>query len=158
MSDPNALTLGGRLRAIRQQQAMSLQAVEQRSGGVWKAVVVGSYERGDRAITVSKLIQLADFYGVPVAQLLPDGPIGQPRPIGGARIVVNLEAMAALPVEVVGPLARFVASIQAKRGDYNGRILTLRAADLETLALLYDRTPAETRDHLVSWGAIQAAD
>ena len=68
-----AKALGGKLRAIRQQQGLSLHGVEQKSGGRWKAVVVGSYERGDRAVTVQKLAELADFYGVPVAELLPEG-------------------------------------------------------------------------------------
>lgn len=153
MSEETALTLGGKLRAIRQQQALSLHAVEARSGGRWKAVVIGSYERGDRAITVTKLIELADFYGVPVAQLLPEGAPAASSELP-KRIVVNLETMAGLPAEVVGPLSRFVASIQARRGDYNGRILTIRAADLDTLALLYDRSVADTLDLLSSWGAI----
>ena len=68
-----AKALGSKLRAIRQQQGLSLHGVEQKSGGRWKAVVVGSYERGDRAVTVQKLAELADFYGVPVAELLPEG-------------------------------------------------------------------------------------
>ena len=46
-----AKALGAKLRAIRQQQGLSLHGVEQKSGGRWKAVVVGSYERGDRAVT-----------------------------------------------------------------------------------------------------------
>src|ERR687890_717777 len=44
--------LGARLRAIRQQQGLTLQQVEEMSEGRWKAVVVGSYERGDRAVSV----------------------------------------------------------------------------------------------------------
>ena len=68
-----AKALGAKLRAIRQQQGLSLHGVEQKSGGRWKAVVVGSYERGDRAVTVQNLAELADFYGVPVAELLPEG-------------------------------------------------------------------------------------
>ena len=42
--------------------------------GRWKAVVVGSYERGDRAVTVQRLAELAEFYGVPVYELLPERP------------------------------------------------------------------------------------
>ena len=38
------------LRSIRQQQGLSLHGVEEKSQGRWKAVVVGSYERGDRAV------------------------------------------------------------------------------------------------------------
>jgi len=66
-----ARALGARLRAIRTQQGLSLHGVEEKSQGRWKAVVVGSYERGDRAVTVQRLSELADFYGVPVAELLP---------------------------------------------------------------------------------------
>ncbi|MGH3547401.1 MAG: helix-turn-helix domain-containing protein, partial [Pseudonocardiaceae bacterium] len=68
-----AKALGSKLRGIRQQQGLSLHGVEQKSAGRWKAVVVGSYERGDRAVTVQKLAELADFYGVPVPELLPEG-------------------------------------------------------------------------------------
>jgi len=65
--------LGARLRDVRQREGLSLQRVEQRSGGRCKAVVVGSYDRGDRAVTVQKLAELARFYGVPMSLLLPPG-------------------------------------------------------------------------------------
>ena len=97
-----AKALGGKLRAIRQQQGLSLHGVEQKSGGRWKAVVVGSYERGDRAVTVQKLAELADFYGVPVAELLPEGRV----PSGSepaTKIVINLERLQQLPADKVGP-------------------------------------------------------
>ena len=71
MATEYARALGAKLRSIRQQQGMSLHGVEEKSEGKWKAVVVGSYERGDRAVTVQKLAELAEFYGVPVAELLP---------------------------------------------------------------------------------------
>src|SRR5690606_34902139 len=73
MTSDYAKQLGARLRAIRQQQGLSLQGVEEKSGGRWKAVVVGSYERGDRAVTVNRLAELAAFYRVPVSELLPEG-------------------------------------------------------------------------------------
>lgn len=155
MLDDYALSLGGRLRAIRQQQGLSLHAVEEKSDGRWKAVVVGSYERGDRAITVAKLAELAHFYGVPVGQLLPDAQARQRETQAVRKVVVDLEAMARVPAEVVAPLARFVASIQAKRGDYNGRVLTIRADDLTTLSLLFDQPVSDVVDRLTTWGIIQ---
>ena len=72
-----AQALGARLRAIRNQQGLSLQGVEDKSHGRWKAVVVGSYERGDRAVTVQRLSELAVFYGVPVSELLPEPRLGR---------------------------------------------------------------------------------
>jgi transcriptional regulator with XRE-family HTH domain len=68
---PYAAELGRRLRAIRQQQGLSLHGVQSKSDGRWKAVVIGSYERGDRSITAQRLAELAEFYGVPVTRLLP---------------------------------------------------------------------------------------
>ncbi len=155
MQDDYALSLGGRLRAIRQQQGLSLQAVEIRSGGQWKAVVVGSYERGDRAITVAKLAELANFYGIPVSQLLPDAGVRQISPKQVGKVSIDLEAMSRVPSEVIAPLSRFVAAIQEKRGDYNGRVLTIRADDISTLAILFDLSETETVDRLTAWGVIR---
>jgi transcriptional regulator with XRE-family HTH domain len=148
-----ARALGGRLRAIRQQQGLSLHGVEEKSQGRWKAVVVGSYERGDRAVTVQKLAELADFYGVPVAELLPDALPGgavEPPP----RLVIDLEQLAAVPAEKAGPLARYAATIQSQRGDYNGRVLSIRQEDLRTLAVIYDQAPGALTEQLISWGVL----
>lgn len=63
---------GARLRGIRNQQGLSLQGVEEKSAGRWKAVVIGSYERGDRGVTGQDLAELARFYNIPIAELLPN--------------------------------------------------------------------------------------
>src|ERR687889_1975198 len=147
MPSEYAKSLGARLRGIRQQQGLSLHGVEQKSAGRWKAVVVGSYERGDRAVTVQKLAELADFYGVPVPELLPEGRI----PSGGepaTKIVLDLERLQQLPADKVGPLARYAATIQSQRGDYNGKVLSIRNEDLRSLAIIYDKTPGELTDQL----------
>jgi transcriptional regulator with XRE-family HTH domain len=151
-----AKELGARLRTIRQQQGLSLHGVEQKSRGRWKAVVVGSYERGDRAITVSRMADLAGFYGVPVTELLPDNQSGsRVRQTPPARVVIDLERLNALPREQAGPVARFAAAIQSARGDYNGRVLTVRRDDLLTLAMLYDEPTDVVVDRLVGWGILE---
>src|SRR5687767_3656282 len=66
-----AQRVGERLRAVRKQKRLSLQAVEAASGQEFKASVLGAYERGERAISVPRLQRLAAFYAVPVDQLLP---------------------------------------------------------------------------------------
>ena len=153
-----ALALGARLRAIRVQQGLSLHAVERKSEGRWKAVVVGSYERGSRAISVQRLAELADFYGVPVAELLPGG--GESSGSGGAagRVVLDLERLAELPAERSAPLTRYVASIARQRGDYNGKILTVRQDDLRTLAIIYDETPSRLAAELIGLGVLRSTD
>jgi transcriptional regulator with XRE-family HTH domain len=150
-----ARALGARLRAIRTQQGMSLHGVEEKSGGRWKAVVVGSYERGDRAVTVQRLAELADFYGVPVQALLPDaaptGP-GEPPP----RLVLDLERLMNVPAEKAGPLARYAQTIQSQRGDYNGKVLSIRADDLRSLAVIYDMPPSALVEQLIQWNVLDA--
>ena len=93
MPSEYAKTLGGKLRAIRQQQGLSLHGVEEKSKGRWKAVVVGSYERGDRAVTVQKLAELADFYGVPIRELLPGSASAAAAAAAPPRLILDLEAL-----------------------------------------------------------------
>src|SRR5947207_15947777 len=102
-----ARALGSKLRAIRAQQHLSLHGVERKSGGRWKAVVVGSYERGDRAVSVQRLAELAEFYGVPVGELLPKEHPQVASGPGLSKIVLNLERLQTIPSEDAGPLVRF---------------------------------------------------
>ena len=135
--------LGQRLRQIRSQQGLTLQEVEERSGGEWKAVVVGSYERGDRAVSVAKLARLAGFYGVPVSELLPETPDVRSSDVAPGRVPdagVKLDLSSLERDETsnrYAPVLRYAKTIQIQRGDYNGRVLTLRTEDLRALAILY---------------------
>src|SRR5260370_24651774 len=121
MTSDYARALGARLRAIRTQQGLSLHGVEKKSKGRWKAVVVGSYERGDRAVTVQKLAELAEFYGVPVSQLLPEG-----RPSSAAepatKIVLNLERLFHVPGHHGRPPAPCPAALHAPRGCVHHKV------------------------------------
>jgi transcriptional regulator with XRE-family HTH domain len=153
-ADGYAKALGARLRAVRVQQHLSLHGVERKSAGKWKAVVVGSYERGDRAVSVQRLAELADFYGVPVGDLLPpeENPFsaaGSPPPL--SRIVLNLDRVAGLNDASAAILQRFGASIQRQRGDIGNRTLTVRQDDLRSLALMYDLTVEGLTERLVRW-------
>jgi transcriptional regulator with XRE-family HTH domain len=147
-------SLGQKLRAIRVQQGMSLHGVEQKSGGRWKGVVIGSYERGSRAVTVQRLAELAQFYGVPVAELLPEGSGGAPSADPAQRLILDLERLQELPAADAGLLGRYVATLQTQRGDYNRRVMSIRQEDLRSLAVLYDDSPTRLAERLVSWGVL----
>src|SRR4051812_40470375 len=140
MSTDYSRALGARLRAIRNQQGLSLQGVEDKSHGRWKAVVVGSYERGDRAVTVQRLSELAVFYGVPVSELLPD-----PRPSSAVttntKIVLNLESLGSLPADEAGPPARYASAIPAQRHDYNRKGLSVRPQGPESPGVIFQKSP-----------------
>ena len=68
--------------------------------------------------------------------------------------MIDLERLGQVPADKAGPLARYVAAIQAQRGDYNGRILSIRQDDLRTLAVIYDEAPGALADQLVAWGVL----
>ncbi len=52
-------------------------------------------------------------------------------------------------------MGRFTATIQAQRGDYNGRVLTIREDDLRTLAVIYNEPASVLADRFVSWGVLR---
>lgn len=137
--------LGARLRAIRQQQGLTLQQVEEMSEGRWKAVVVGSYERGDRAISVAKLAELSDFYNVPVSELLPKEEMaGGANGGSGSKVMLDLRRLASSDLDPdLKPVSRFAHTIQMQRGDFNGNVLTIRGEDLRALSVIYGTEPDE---------------
>ncbi len=59
-----------RLREQRKTSGLSLE----RAGALVRmpSAVLGSYERGDRAVTVENLHRIADAYGVTAASLIPN--------------------------------------------------------------------------------------
>lgn len=144
--------LGQRLREIRNQQGLTLQEVEERSDGQWKAVVVGSYERGDRAVSAAKLAALAEFYGVPLRELLP--PINDiPYEVttgndGHGPLTIDLAALESSDAPGLAPIVRFAETIKQRRGDYNGRMITLRSDDVDTIAIAMGVRPDVLVHHL----------
>jgi transcriptional regulator with XRE-family HTH domain len=69
------LGLGQRLRAIREARRFTLAAVEALSGGAWKAVTVGSWERADRVPAPGKLVSLCAFYEADPREVLTGEPV-----------------------------------------------------------------------------------
>lgn len=149
--------LGERLRAIRQQQGLTLQRVEEVSEGRWKAVVVGSYERGDRAVSVAKLAELSEFYNVPVSELLPkEPPEGTPpAPADPTKVMLDLRNLARPDLDPdLRWVTRFAHTIQLQRGDFNGSVLTIRGEDLRALSVVYGTAPEELVHRLEGEGLL----
>ncbi len=148
-----ARRVGQRLRAIRRQKRLSLQEVEAASEQEFKASVLGAYERGERVISVPRLQRLADFYSVPVDQLLPrEGETPSVAAVDGGGEVSERPAPSATSRKITFDLARFEAiepdpelemvqkylsSIQVLRQDFNGRVLTIRHDDIRAIAGLF---------------------
>ena len=158
--------VGERLRLIRQQKRLSLQDVEAISNQEFKASVLGAYERGERAISVSRLERLANCYSVPVDQLLPRSAMPTvPKDVvdltdrtGRANgVTLHLERLGT----VVGPegdmLGRYLEMIQVQRQDFNGRVLTIRHDDIRAVACILGVDIDGAVDRLDDLGLISTA-
>src|SRR5580698_7853523 len=170
-----AQAVGARLRSMRKQMRLSLQAVEAMSEQEFKASVLGAYERGERAISVPRLQRLAKLYDVPVDQLLPPDDVAVTRwgAAGSTEDVIPLNAKRARQTitgndkvaidltklhTVSGPerdlLRRFLSMIQVHRQDFNGRMITIRSEDVRAIACLFGVTPDSMGSRLDELGLL----
>ena len=136
-----ARAVGHRLRAVRTARGWSLQDVAGASEGRFNSSVIGSYERATRLISVPRLHTLAEFYGVPVASLLPpdddtsDEEGGRNDSSGRDRdVIVDLRAVEHVQGAEFRPFRRYIESIRIQRGGIGSRTLCVRAGDVSALA------------------------
>ena len=166
MSTAYARRVGERLRFVRKQKRLSLQAVEAASDHEFKASVLGAYERGERSISVPRLQRLAEFYNVPVDQLLPrdasgafaarnadaaaqEGAVRSERDWDeSGRVTIDLTRLESVSAPERDLLRRYLGMIQVQRQDFNGRVLTIRAEDVRAIGCLFDTTADGMRHRL----------
>jgi transcriptional regulator with XRE-family HTH domain len=156
-----ARMIGERLRAIRRQRGWSLRDAEHASDAEFSASALGTYERGERSLSVERLHRLARLYRVPVDRLLPDEPNRTAASEDGAaaaapeEVIIDLSALDGRGEDAeVDALRRYVSVIQDERQDWNGRLLSMRRGDLRVLARLTGSDLDHTRRHLDGLGLL----
>ena len=142
--NPDSITIesiSARLRSIRNTRGWSLNDVESISDGKVKAVVLGSYERGTRSLSVRRALQIAEIYNVPISSLFSDKS-ATPAPTK-ERVVLDLRAISRKFENSQNQyfnryegLARFTGSLVQARQDWNGEVLSMREGDVAILALI----------------------
>ncbi len=129
--------ISARLRAIRRSKNLTLAEIEVLSKGKLHAVSLGSYERGDRALTVKKALEIAQFYDVPLAYLL----TGKQAQVGQReRTIIDLRRLSSFGGKEITSLTlqiviSFIGGIIKARQDFNGEVLSLRESDCEYLTI-----------------------
>lgn len=132
--------VSSRMRAIRIAKGLTLHEVEVASNRRIRAVVLGSYERGDRALSVRMAIVIAQFYGVPLSYLLeePDNRAGKSCAATlDLRRIRTIFADSKVPVKITAALRsvfNFTGEIVKLRNDWNGELISLRSSDMDLLA------------------------
>lgn len=133
--DPINREVGTRLRDIRKVRGWSLFDVEAASGGEFKTSVLGAYERGERALSVPRLVRLAAILEVSPSALLPES-------VESPLTVIDLAAAEEAGDEQGALIDRFLTAIHTMRiGQLNSQ-LTVRQSDLKILGALLDPTVA----------------
>ena len=127
------------IKAVRKAKGLTLMDVEIKSKGIWKAVVIGSYERCDRALSVKKAVSLANFYQVPLEQLLGLAKVESSN-LGG-KITLDIRATSSPNpyIPELEAIRNFATLICARRRDWNGEVLSIRNSDLATIGLLINK-------------------
>ena len=152
---PFSREVGVRLRAVRRQRRLSLDDVERASGGRWSASAIGAYERGFRNLSLPRLRELAQFYDVPMSMLLGEVDIRESsdeRHGSGGKLVLDLVALETNPE--AAPILRYARSIVLDRGDWNGRVLSVRRDDVRALSSMLHTTETELIERLGAWQAV----
>jgi transcriptional regulator with XRE-family HTH domain len=153
---PFSREVGVRLRAVRRQRRLSLDDVERSSGGRWSASAIGAYERGFRNLSLPRLQELATFYDVPMSMLLGEVDIRDADgERGTGKIVLDLVALE--EQDEAAPILRYAKSIVLDRGDWNGRVLSVRRDDVRALASMLHSTETDLVGKLGEWGALVAS-
>ncbi len=155
--EPTAFSVevGRRLRQVRKARRMSLDEVEASSNGRWSASAIGAYERGFRNLSLPRLRDLAEFYSVPMAVLLGEPEKADtPGSASSPKVKLDLEKLAS--IDEASTIMRYIRTIIIERGDFNGRVLSVRHDDLRALCAMTHMTEDELFSQLSQWGALLA--
>ncbi|CAB4370446.1 MAG: helix-turn-helix domain-containing protein [Actinobacteria bacterium] len=138
-TNARAQLIGLALRDVRRARKWTLAEFEIASHGRIKAVVLGSYERGSRSVSVDKLQTIAEIYAVPIGAFFKQSSAENcAKEI--PNIIIDLRKLREEPdlhsSKVLSLLDQFCSGIINFRKDWNGEILSLRKSDINLLAIM----------------------
>ena len=135
---PTPASVSQQIRRLRKSRGFTLHDIERLSEGRIKAVVMGSYERGTRAISLSRTIEIANLFGIPVTDLISQN-ANEPR-AESTCFVFDLRTIAVISSvddsTEIQHISRYLKALAMRRRDWNGEVLTIRKSDFEQLSLL----------------------
>ena len=126
-----------RIRATRLALGWSLADFEAHSGGTVTAVAMGSYERGTRTLSITKLLAICDIFQISLIHIL--APAQElTSSDSSSRHIYDLRALQALPPSAEkSHLLAYIHQIIRERGDWKGAVVSLRATDIKNLELIF---------------------
>jgi transcriptional regulator with XRE-family HTH domain len=132
-------TLTIRMRLLRESRHLTLSQAAKLSKGQISAIALGSYERGDRSVSASKLIIIAHLYEVPISELFET-----PRNfMQEERISIDVRKILTTSNPVAQKITEVLRNIARMRGDWNGEVISLRAQDINNFQVFTGLTTEE---------------
>jgi transcriptional regulator with XRE-family HTH domain len=138
-----------RIRQLRRERGLTLRDFEEKSGGKIRAIVMGAYERGDRSMSLGKLIEISKVFGIELSHLIGSAELTQSSGTQSSgtpsstpplsRYIFDLRVLNSLddsPQKVI--LLRYLSRIAEQRGDWAGEVISLRQSDIESLSKVID--------------------
>lgn len=148
--------VGEKLRRLRQDRNLSLQEVCDRSGGAFVVSTLSAYERGKRSISLERLLELADIYGLSPTTLLEleddgefQGTLSRNRPLR-----IRIDHLDRLSEAERQPLETYLEFLKNLRNDPAREVLTIRKDDLAYLSALYGVRPHALKERLKAEGIL----
>jgi transcriptional regulator with XRE-family HTH domain len=140
-------TLQNRLRLIRESKKYTLAQVAKLSKGRLSAIALGSYERGDRAVTANKLILIAELYSVPVTELFAP----TKDYVSETRVSIDVRKILTTTNSVAQKFAEVIRNIARMRGDWNGEVISLRTLDLNSFLIFTGLSAEQVQEVLIEY-------
>jgi hypothetical protein len=124
------------VRQLRRNKGLTLRQCEEQSEGKFKAVVMGSYERGTRAISLERLQEIADFYQVPIHYFFNDGHEKSSTEESVLTFDLRKIKLSTFKDEAMEAVENLLTHYLRLRNDWNGEVLSIRKSDGELLSTI----------------------
>ena len=140
-----------RIRAARQSLGWSLADFEIHSSGRVTAVALGSYERGSRTLSISKLLVICEILQISLIHILAaENELTVAHSSG--RHIYDLRALQGLAESAEKlHLLSYIHQIIRERGDWKGAVISLRTSDVENLGHIFATSQEIKSANYLEW-------
>lgn len=140
-------TLSTRMRLIRESRHLTLVQAARLSKGQISAIALGSYERGDRAVSARKLITIANLYQVPISELFEAPRNFMPE----EQVSIDVRKILTTSNPVAQKITEVLRNIARMRGDWNGEVISLRGQDINNFQVFTGLTPEQIKQVIAEY-------
>ena len=139
------------IRGARLSRGWSLADFEFHSAGRVSAVAMGSYERGSRTLSISKLLVICEIFQVSLIHIM--APVNELTSTDSSgRHIYDLRALQELPPTAEKSyLLAYIHQLMKERGDWRGAVVSLRATDVENLELIFTASQEIESNSYLEW-------